>query len=206
MHRKLVVALGGCEGGPRANMAMLEALLGSMPELRELVVVPLAPHLLPEDTKDRCEAAMARVSRMPGDDETWVGVTVLPPPPGACVACPITHRAATLPGLVPSATADTAGQQMPMALRGALSLYGRRLHCWALGRRAAETAQWLCEFPPSIQEAPDADVAVILIDRACDLVQVLRHGRRLGDALAGVTQRWSPVSSDLKVCRESQDE
>lgn len=191
-HRRLVLAVGG-SSSHAAVMALVEDLLSGLPELREVVLAPLTPEALPSSAQAMCEALLIRTSASPRDDPSWRGVSLLPVPTGAVLACAVTHRTAVLPGAVGGGDAAAAA-----ALQTALALYGRRLHCWALGRRTQDTARLLCAAPPA-PGAPDADVAVVLLDRAVDLVQALRHGKRLGDALGCVTQRWSPVSSDLRV-------
>lgn len=89
---------------------------------------------------------------------------------------------------------------MARTLRHTLSSLGGRIDCWALGERAGRLAKAVCQ-PGPLHPAPNADVALILLDRTCDLVQALRRGKAAGDVLGATLPRWTPASSDLKVMR-----
>lgn len=99
-------------------------------------------------------------------------------------------RSLNYPSLATSLVAKT--------LRHTLANLGSRIDCWALGERAGKLAKAVCQAG-ALDPAPNADVALILLDRACDLVQVLRRGKAAGDILSATLPHWAANSTDLKV-------
>lgn len=213
-HRKLVIVLAGTAAeahhGDTAS-ATVQRVVQTMPQLRQVVLIPLLPNLLADDIVEKCEAWMARTSAVAADDPDWKGVSIVPLTESAVVS-PVTPRLLILPSAATGAAPDTGA--LAAYLRHTLAQLGQQLHCWALGEHCTRLAKALCadhgggakSRSSSSSSAASSghkfgrEVAMILVDRSGDLVQVLRHSKVTGDIVAQALPAWNHSSSDVKVC------